>query len=389
MLLRFFMAIGLSLAGFLPPGSLPAQPASVADSRGQAVVETYARHAHASYLGVERATRVLHAAVRRFVSKPSALSLAMAREAWVQARRLYGRTEVFRFYDGPIDNSRNGVETLVNAWPLDESYIDGVRGAPEGGIIQDPESFPRLGKTVLMLANERGGEANVSVGWHAIEFLLWGQDLDAHGPGRRSHLDFVPGQRPFAARRAEYLTALCELLLEHIVQVRREWEPDRDNYRRRFERDPEASLRKILTGMVVLTGFEMSGERLAVAYETRDQEEEHSCFSDTTHLDFLANQRGVIEVFSGMGSPVEGAWLADLARAKAPELTMGVEEALARSMSALRAMPQPFDQAVQGEEGAPGRRAVLRALMALEHQAEGLAAIGLVLGIEVPLQPGG
>ena len=52
---------------------------------------------------------------------------------------VYSPTEVFRFYGGPIDDD-NGPEGLLNAWPLDEVFIDYVLGNPDAGIINDPLS---------------------------------------------------------------------------------------------------------------------------------------------------------------------------------------------------------------------------------------------------------
>src|SRR5690606_25723822 len=123
-------------------------------------------------------------------------------------REWYGLTEAFRFYGGPID-AEDGPEGRINAWPLDEAYADGVEGDLEAGIIGDPSS--EITAAVLSEQNERGGEENVSTGWHAIEFLLWGQDLDEHGAGARPWTDFVDGGRPHADRRRRYLEVVTTL----------------------------------------------------------------------------------------------------------------------------------------------------------------------------------
>src|SRR5262249_37307937 len=151
---------------------------------------------------------------------------------------------------GPIDDPHDGVETFINSWPLDESYIDAVVGKPGSGIINDPARYPKISEAVLIVANERGGEANVSLGWHAIEFLLWGQDLDPKGPGNRPASDFDPSRAPSASRRCEYLVVTIQVLVKHLSQVRAAWAPGA-SFRRGFESDPEAALRKILTGAVV------------------------------------------------------------------------------------------------------------------------------------------
>ena len=62
-------------------------------------------------------------------------------------------------------------------------------------------AFPEITAEALTAANEEGGETNISTGWHAIEFLLWGQDLSATGPGARPATDYTTA--PNAERRGD------------------------------------------------------------------------------------------------------------------------------------------------------------------------------------------
>jgi putative iron-regulated protein len=297
---------------------------------------------------------------------------------------------VLRFSDGPIDDRRVGVETFLNAWPIDESYIDGVRGRPDAGIIQDLEAFPHLTAVGLQVANERGGEANVSIGWHAIEFLLWGQDFDPNGPGSRSPDDFVAGKAPFAERRCQYLQLVADLLVQHHEQVRDAWRPGvTDNYRARFLALPaDEAIRRILKGMVVLAGFEMSGERLAVAYETRDQEDEHSCFSDNTHRDFITDQQGIVELYRGTGRGMTGRGLREIAFALDPAAAREIDRLMDLATKRLSELPTPFDRLLRAEDGSTEREALLATIETLENEAEALAALGLELGFDIPMVPG-
>ena len=381
---RALLALGASV---LPLLAVPGGASDPSEIRS-AIVRSYADYAHSVYADSEVHARRLRERIRELVREPTPASLDAAREAWRDGRRVYGRSEVLRFYGGPIAAPNGGVETFVNAWPLDEAYIDAIEGNPDAGIINDPVGHPNLDGSVLTVLNERGGEANVSVGWHAIEFLLWGQDLYADGPGRRSHEDYVVGTGRNAERRAEYLVRVADLLVLHLAAVRDAWARDALNYRAAFERDTHQAIRNIITGMTVLSGFEMSGERMAVAYETRDQEEELSCFSDTSHVDMIANQEGIIAVYRGAGPGTSGPGLRDLARTVDADLAAEIDARLTVSLDALHAIPAPFDRAIQGPDDAPGRRAVLAAVEALEAQAESLAALGLLLGSDIPLVPG-
>ena len=180
-------------------------------------VHGYARHVERAYDATVTAAQSMRAAVQAFCAAPSDATLARARECWTTAREAYGRTEAFRFGNGPIDAKRGGVETFVNSWPVDEAYIDAVEGSAGGGIIGNPAKYPALGRAILRLHNRRGGETNVCTGWHAIEFLLWGQDRSETGPGTRPGTDFVDGKAPFADRRREFLLEITDMLCEDLA----------------------------------------------------------------------------------------------------------------------------------------------------------------------------
>lgn len=350
------------------------------------VVRGHAAWCHSIYAESARTAHEVARAAQALVAAPSQATLDAARAAWIAARRVYGQTEALRFCDGPIES----VEPALNAWPIDEAYIDAVAGRPDCGIVNDLRHFPRIGETVIALANERGGETNVSLGWHAIEFLLWGQDLDPSGPGRRPFEDFVANAGRNATRRGEYLIATTQLLARQLDGLASEWAPDAANYRRAFEAESRDALRKILTGAIVLTAFELNGERLGVAYETQDQEQEHSCFSDTSHQDFVANQLGITTIFSGERDGRRfGPGVLACVRSKDAKVADDVQAKLAATTSAFRAIPMPFDRAMVGADDAPGRVAIRAALTALEAQTDALAIAGRVLGFQLPLEPGG
>jgi len=380
-------AIRLGLAGLVVLSALPGQ------AEADAVVRHHAAWCHHLYKDVAMRAKSLQVAIEALIESPTDASLAAAKQAWLHARQAYGQTEALRFHDGPIEQ----LEPLLNAWPVDEAYIDYVVGRPDCGIVQSPQQFPSLAGAVIELANERGGEANICVGWHAIEFVLWGQDLSVAGPGARPVADFQQGKSKHAARRCEFLLAVTKLLVGHLDTLAAAWAPDQDNYRRKFESDPAKSVRKILIGVTVLTAFELGGERLTVAYDTRDQEQEHSCFSDTTWHDFVANQQGICNVVLGPSvphgkkgnAPKTGPGLIDLLPGTKKELARSLRQRLLETTKALRAIPKRFDVAVREPDGAPGRKSVAAAIASLEQQTEVLLILGKELGHDLPLAPGG
>ncbi|MEJ7929818.1 imelysin family protein [Ramlibacter sp. AN1015] len=381
----------LTVAAALLAGGSPswvaAGPASVggaaAPTRDE-VARHYAALVHASYSDALAAARHLQKAVDAFVRAPSAAALDTARKAWLAGREVYGQTEAFRFYGGPIDDE-SGREGRLNAWPMDESYVDSVAGRPGAGLVNDRKAD--ITKQALAAMNERGGEENVATGWHAIEFMLWGQDTFDDGPGRRDFQDFVDGKAPNADRRRRYLQTVTELLVDDLQSLVKAWAPGvQGNYRARLERGGQESLRRMVVGLGSLSRGELAGERLEVALSTQDQEDEHSCFSDNTHRDAVTNARGVQNVWLGSyrradGSVLQGPSLRALVASTDAALAERTTRQIAASVAATEAIRPPFDQEIRGGADAPGRRRVQAAIDSLTRQSKDLVDAARAIGI--------
>ena len=381
LLSRRALVAALSLAGL---STLPvhAQPAAGASADFSAVARHYAVLVYAGYADALAGAQEMQSAIRAFVAAPSAEGLAKARQAWKDAREFYGQTEAFRFYGGPIDGD-NGPEGRMNGWPMDESYVDYVEGKPNAGFINNPKF--KITKASLAKANEHGGEENISTGWHAIEFLLWGQDLSETGPGDRPFDDYVKGKGRNAERRAQYLTLVTDLLIDDLTAMAKAWAPGAKNYRARFEQGGKESVRKIIVGLGSLSRGELAGERMEVALNSQDQEDEHSCFSDNTHRDAVANAKGIQNVWLGEylrrdGSAVKGASVRDLVAAKDAGLADKTSQQIAQSVKSAESIPAPFDRAII--KGSAGRPAIERTIASLVEQSKLLVSSANAIGID-------
>jgi putative iron-regulated protein len=358
-------------------------PASAA-----AAVATYAEIVYATYQDTLSGAEELRQANAALVAAPSAANQTAAQQAWRAAREPYLQSEVFRFYDGPIDNAEDGVEGFINAWPLDEQHIDYVQEEPEAGIVNDPSVV--IDADTLMQRNESPTETDISTGYHAIEFLLWGQDVSPTGPGQRPFTDYVSGPQGTAAhqdRRGQYLGTASDLLVEQLQQVTAAWEPDvASNYRAAFEaREPAAALNDIMSGMTILSGFETGGERVQAALDSGDQEEEHSCFSDNTHRDMVQDVRGIQNVWLGRytrpdTSVVSGTSLQSVIAAGDPALAAEVTTKIQESLDLAEAIQPPFDREISFENR-EGRERVVALSVSLFEQARLLSRAFDVYGL--------
>ncbi|HKY92508.1 MAG TPA: imelysin family protein, partial [Nevskiaceae bacterium] len=337
---------------------------------GRPTAQNYADLVHASYARATDGARRVQAAIDALLDKPSKDTLAAARAAWVAARPAYLVTEAYRFYDGPIDltypDAQPGPEPRINAWPLNEAFIDYVKGQPKGGLVGDT-SVPLSAESILS-RDQVEDEADVTTGWHAIEFLLWGQDFSETGPGDRPASDYAKGS-PTNERRRTYLATVTKQLVDDLAGLTAQWAPGADNYRKHFlAMDAREALGRALNGMANLAGHELATERLSVALDSGDQEDEHSCFSDTTHQDHVFDLRGVRNAWYGsLGDTPSPDSLRALVHKIDPKLADETDAVFARATSAADAMEAPFDQKIlRAAAGSPGRQRAEAAITAFQ-----------------------
>jgi len=375
--------------------------ASAGTASPQAVVETYADIAQAAYEDSLATAGALDAAIAALIAKPSQATLLAARAAWIAARAPYQQTEVFRFGNAIVDDW----EGKVNAWPLDEGLIDYVAAsygteADENALytvnvianasltingrkVDASTITPALLQDSLHEAEEV--EANVATGYHALEFLLWGQDLNGTeaGAGSRPASDFDTANCTggHCDRRAQYLKAASELLLSDLADMAANWGADGEA-RNTLLADPQAGLSAILTGMGSLSYGELAGERMKLGLLLHDPEEEHDCFSDNTHNSHYFDQLGVRNVYTGRyrridGSVVDGPSVSDLVAAADTGLDAEIRTKLETTVTAMAVMKaraesvEAYDQMI-GEANAQGNAVVQTAIDGLIDQTRSI-----------------
>ena len=365
------------------------------------VLKTYADIALAGYEDSLATATTLDEAIDALIAAPSAETLAVARAAWRAARVPYQQTEAFRFGNPIVDDW----EGRVNAWPLDEGLIDYVDAAY--GSESDVNAFytvniiandtvsvggetiaaPEITPQVIRSLHEVGGvEANVATGYHAIEFLLWGQDLNGTGAGAgdRPHTDFDPANCTggHCDRRIQYLTAASDLLQSDLEEMVANWAEDGAARAALVDGDPNAGLTAILTGLGSLSYGELAGERMKLGLMLHDPEEEHDCFSDNTFNSHYYDAQGIVNVYGGRyervdGSVVEGPGIADLVAAKDAAVAEEITGKLDATMAAMTALKQrgetveAYDQMI-GEGNGEGNMVVQAAVDALVAQTRSL-----------------
>jgi putative iron-regulated protein len=341
-------------------------------------IDAYIDLVASAYVATETGAKSLESAVTALLDKPSAETLAAARKAWIGGRPAYLKTEAFRFYGGPID----AVEGELNSWPMNEAYLDYVEGNPKAGLVNDPVS--KFDKETLEGLNQKQDEKDVTIGWHAIEFLLWGQDLSATGPGNRPFTDYIAGKDNNDKRRA-YLLSLTKMLTSEVHGLVEQWElSEKGSYANAFKKlPPREAVGRIVNGMAILAGYEFRHERLSVALDSGDQEDEHSGFSDNTKRDFIFDMKGIKQVWTGDDGITKRHGLRTLLLADNAALVDKVDALMDDTEAKIDKLGDPWDQVLAKPPGSPERQAGEDVVTALGALADGIKEAGNKLGVLV------
>jgi len=374
-----------------------------------AVLDTYADIAQAGYEDSRILAEKLREAVQALVDQPTEENLATAKAAWIEARVPYQQTEAFRFGNPVVD----AWEGKVNAWPLDEGLIDYVDPL-FGGNDENPYALANIvanasleisGTTLdaaeitpalLQELHELDGiEANVATGYHAVEFLLWGQDLNGTeaGAGNRPATDFDTANctNGNCDRRAQYLVAATDLLIADLQDAVALWSEGGQG-RADVTADPVNGMVMAFTGLGSLSYGEQAGERMKLGILLHDPEEEHDCFSDNTHNSHYYDGLGMRNVYTGRyvridGSVVEGPSLQDVVAERDPDLAANLRADLNETMIALGAIKSTAEAGMAYDQmlaagNAEGEALIQSAIDALVAQTRNIERAVQVVGLE-------
>ena len=378
------------------------------------VTQTYVNIAQSAYEDSLTSARSLRQAITAFLDAPSDATLERARGAWIDARVPYQQTEVYRFGNAVVDEWVG----KVNAWPLDEGLIDYVDTEMYGSESEENTFYAAniIANSTLTVAGRTVDattidadllrslhevdevEANVSTGYHAIEFLLWGQDLNGtgSGAGNRPASDFMPGSNCTGGdcdRRRAYLMAATDLLIADLEDITSAWGPEGDARATLDAMPATGQIAVMLTGMGSLSYGELAGERMQLGLMLHDPEEEHDCFSDNTHNSHYDDARGIYNIYHGRyeridGSVVEGTSLSNLVAAAAPDVDSEMRAALDATASAMQRLKDTADSGTMAydqmlsESNPEGNALVSDAVQALVAQTRIIERAAVALGVD-------
>ena len=406
------LASSAALALAADAGAAPAPPTAPTTA---GVLTAYGDVAHAMYEDSLSSARTMQTAINAFLANPTSATLTAARNAWKTARVPYLQTEGLRFGNAIVDEW----EPKVNAWPLDEGLIDYV--AQSYGTTSDENPLYTLNvianrqirigarqvnasvinaNLLRTLQMAQGVEANVATGYHAIEFLLWGQDLHGTGPGA--------GERPATDysttacthgncdRRAAYLRTATELLIADLAEMTADWALGGKARAELAAKGTNGGLATILTGLGSMSYGELAGERMKLGLILHDPEEEQDCFSDNTHNSHYYDQVGMMNLWRARytrpnGQVVQGASLRDYVVARNAAAARRLDGSMDNTLAKVKVIKDTadsgrmaYDQMI-GDNPA-GNKMVQDAVDALVAQTRATEAVVATLGLTIALE---
>ena len=176
-------------------------------------------------------------------------NLSLSKQAWLDAHSAYELTTLHRYFAAQLLGEQNSLALMqiqyqINHWPIIPGYIDYVNGYPDSGIVHDIN----VNLDVDSLREQHGAFdiSEVTLGFHVIEFLLWGYDSDSV-PRPAADFDAVlelTSQETESGysleqlsnnRRRLFLSVATDTLVEDFRALQSLWLAEEPNIRRRIE----------------------------------------------------------------------------------------------------------------------------------------------------------
>ena len=187
-------------------------------------------------------------------------NLSLSKQAWLDAHSAYEITTLHRYFATQLLGEQGSLALMqiqyqINHWPIIPGYIDYVNGYPDSGIVHDIN----VNLDVDSLREQHGtfDISEVTLGFHVIEFLLWGYDTDS-GPRPAADFDAVleltseQTESGYSLdqlsnnRRRLFLSVAIDTLVEDFRALQSLWLAKEPSIRREIESTSETELIVIL-----------------------------------------------------------------------------------------------------------------------------------------------
>lgn len=187
--------------------------------------------------------------VHSLIDETSNENLSSTKQAWLDAHSTYELTTLHRYFATQLLEEQYGLALLdlqyqINHWPIVPGYIDYVDGYPDSGLVYDINVG--LNRTSLRAQNGSFDVSEVALGFHVIEFLLWGNSTDSitrpaadyRAIDKLSPEELERGytlEQLSSNRRRLLLTVVADTLVEDFAALQSLWLTQAPKIRQRIE----------------------------------------------------------------------------------------------------------------------------------------------------------
>jgi putative iron-regulated protein len=283
----------------------------------------------AIYSDVNTQAQDLLAKVQMLCSSRSQANFDAAKTSWITARKPFEMAEAFEY--GPLEF--NDLQKKLDFHPFSESEFDSLMAS----------SVPLTADYIATLPYDVRG-------FHAIEYVLWGETA-WNGGAVKTFADITP-------RECEYLVAVATDFALQAKNLYEAWAPEHGNYVVHFTnpnssdsvyKNEKAALQEIMDGLVTRSQ-ELGDELLSGPYHSHDPRQQESLYSNNSNNDFSDITKGMQSVYTGSYGTSSGEGLSHLVSAKDPVLDASVRQQLTDCITKINAMTPDFTTIVKNSD---------------------------------------
>ncbi len=275
----------------LQPASLNTNKANIKPSTPTALTTYYLSLASQQFKTTCSNAEQLQASVQLFLTAPSKKTLKETRQHWLSSHNSYIASKLFRTLNikhpeldhSQIDPVKHSLTIRIDQSPMLPGYLDAVKGYPQSGYVFSP--LPIDAET-LNNEHQFSDTLYVTLGFHAIEFLLWGEGNEQ----ARTSSDYATltniKENPELpqARRSQLLSLTTQLLSDDLQTQCKEWTNTEGYYPSKLSEKPEEEQNEYIVTSIEQLLSDIQINRAQIKSAT----EHHSAFAQSDEQDLQA-----------------------------------------------------------------------------------------------------
>lgn len=297
---------------------------------------------------------ILHNRITLYTTTYTVTHYNMSKAEWKTAKMRIDMLSPFQYLN----------EVDFNSFLINPAYIDATSYDNSSGIILNTAAYPTITIQTIQNANYIGSSPNnISKGIHALEFLLWGNDLNPTGPGDGGPNPFDPNSSANYLRRKAYLLGLITLLKNDLDEMN--YSEFKDNVN---AKDPKESLAYLLKGIHDFIRYDIAEKSIKKPIDLLDPLYEESQFSDNSTEDIKNKILSIRNyIYGSQFTATNGYFIADYMTEKSPDSAAKMLQLLNGLETTTQSFEFLFDVAIQNQNQREELLAVYNQLIELSN----------------------